>query len=271
MAAALSLTETQILTVLRAFLLDILPTGTAVVRAQTNRVPEPIGTNFVVMTPFMRRRLATNEDSYNDTAFLGFITGTTLTVTEVEFGTIRIGAPVYGSGVAANTYVTGFGTGTGGVGTYLITPAQTVPSGDMLPFRILAQDGQPLLTQDGLWLITQAYVPAGTPVPMFAGTMSAKQSTMVNVQLDVHGPSSADNVQRITTLFRDNYACQFFTDLEPALQPLYADDGKQIPFLNGEAQIEYRWVIDAVMQANPVVTVPQRFADEVLITLEPVA
>ncbi len=267
----LSLTESQILTVLRAFLLDVLPAGTAVVQAQVNRVPEPIGPNFVLMTPFMRRRLATNEDSFDDTAFLGFISGTTLTVTDVEFGIIRIGAPVYGSGVLPNTYVTAFGTGTGGVGTYMVTPAQTVPSGDVLPFRILAQDGQPLLTQDGLWLITQAYVPAGTPVPMFVGTMSAKQSTMVSVQLDVHGPVSADNVQRITTLFRDAYACEFFAALEPALQPLYADDAKQIPFINGEAQVENRWVIDAVMQANPIVTVPQRFADEVLITLEPVA
>lgn len=231
----LSLTESQILTVLRAFLLDVLPAGTAVVRAQTNRVPEPIGTNFVVMTPFMRQRLATNEDNYDDVAFLGFITGTTLTVTEVEFGIIRIGAPVYGSGVAAGTIVTAFGTGTGGVGTYTVSPAQTVSS------RAL-----------------------------FAGTMAARQATMVTVQLDVHGPSSADNAQFISTLFRDMYACDFFTALQPELQPLHASEPRQVPFVNGEAQVEYRWSVDAVMQANPIVTVPQRFADQVEITLNPV-
>lgn len=267
----LSLTESQMLTVLRAFLLDVLPAGTAVVKAQVNRVPEPIGGDFVVMTPLLRQRLSTNEDAFDDAAFLGFITGDVLTVTEIEFGAIRIGAPVYGSGVAPNTYVTAFATGAGGVGTYTVAPAQAVPSGDMTPFRVLTQDGAPILTQDGLWLLTQAYVPAGTPVPMFAGTMAARQATMVTVQLDVHGPSSADNAHRITTLFRDSYACDFFAALEPALQPLHADDAKQAPFINGEAQVEYRWVVDAVMQANPIVTVPQRFADEVLITLEPVA
>ena len=236
MAVTLNLTESQILTVLRAFLLDVLPAGAAVVKAQVNRVPEPAGADFVVMTPLLRSRISTNEDTFNDAAFTGSIAGTVLTVTAVEFGSIIVGAPVYGAGVTAGTYVAALGTGTGGVGTYTVSTAQTV-----------------------------------APRVLYAGTMAARQATMVTVQLDVHGPASADNVQRITTLFRDNYACQFFTDLEPALQPLYADDGKQIPFLNGEAQIEYRWVIDAVMQANPVVTVPQRFADEVLITLEPVA
>lgn len=231
----LSLTESQILTVLRAFLLDILPSGTAVIKAQVNRTPEPLVTDFVVMTPLLRSRLATNEDSYDDAALTGSIAGTVLTVTAVEFGTIVVGAPVYGDGVAAGTYVTALGTGTGGVGTYTVAPTQTVAS------RAL-----------------------------YAGIATAKQATMVTVQLDIHGPASADNTQRITTLFRDEYGCIFFGRLEPALQPLYADNARQAPFLNGEAQIEYRWTVDAVMQANPVVTVPQQFADQVAITLEPV-
>lgn len=268
--ATLSLTESQIMTVLRAFLLDILPSGTAVIKAQVNRTPEPLVTDFVVMTPLLRSRLATNEDTFRDAAFMGFITGATLTVTSVQFGTIVVGAPVYGDGVAAGTYVTALGTGTGGVGTYTVSPAQTVPSGDMTPFRILSEDGVPLLAEDGSFILLDSYIPAGTPIPLFAGITSAKQATMVTVQLDVHGPASADNTQRITTLFRDEYGCTFFTRLEPALQPLYADNARQAPFLNGEAQIEYRWTVDAVMQANPVVTVPQQFADEVAITLEPV-
>ena len=266
----LSLTESQILTVLRAFLLDILPTGTEVIKAQTNRTPEPLVTNFVVMTPLLLGRLATNQDDYRDAAFMGSITGTTLTVTSVQFGTLVVGAPVYGGGVTAGAYITALGTGTGGVGTYIVTPSQTVPSGDMIPFRILTESGEPLLTEDGAWILLDSYIPAGTPIPMFAGIYAAKQSTMVTVQLDVHGPASADNVQRITTLFRDAYACEFFDVLEPALRPLHADNARQAPFLNGEAQIEYRWTVDAVMQANPVVTTPQQFADQIGITLEPV-
>ena len=270
MVAVLSLTDSQILTVLRGFLLDVLPAGTAVVKAQVNRVPEPIGTDFVVMTPLLRYRLSTNIDDYADASLMGFITGTVLTVTSVTYGAIVIGAPVYGDGVAAGTYVTAFLTGSGGVGTYTVTPSQTVPSGDEVPFYLLAEDGSPLLTEDGRNLLLENYIPAGTPIQLYAGIKSALQSTMVTVQLDVHGPASADNTQIITTLFRDEYACTFFSDLQPALQPLYTSDPRQAPFINGEAQVEYRWTVDAVMQANPVVTVPQQFADEVVITLEPV-
>lgn len=270
MAAYLSLTDSQITTVLRSFLLDVLPAGTEVIKAQINRVPEPIGQSFVVMTPILRQRLSTNVDDYDDVSMMGVITGTVLTVSSVAFGTIVIGAPVYGDGVAAGTRITAFLTGTGGVGTYTVSPSQTVPSGDETPFRILAEDGSPLLTEDGQYLLTEAFIPAGTPIPMYAGVKTAQQATMVTVQLDIHGPISADNAQIVSTMLRDEYACIFFGDLLPALQPLYAGEPRQMPFRNGEAQIEYRWTVDAVLQANPVVTVPQQFADEVVITLEPV-
>ena len=266
----LSITEAQILTVLRSFLLSVLPPGVEIIRAQINRVPEPIGQEFVVMTPLLRSRLSTNVDDYADASMMGFITGTVLTVTAVEFGAIVVGAPVYGDGVLPGTRITAFLTGTGGIGTYTVTPSQTVPSGDEVPFYLLAESGEPLLTEDGRHILLDSFIPAGTPIPLFAGTMSALQATMVTVQLDVHGAASADNVQIITTLFRDEYACQFFTALLPELQPLYTSEPRQAPFLNGEAQIEYRWTVDAVMQANPIVTVPQQFADEVTVVLEPV-
>jgi hypothetical protein len=154
-------TEPQAFTALRAFLLAILPAGTDAVRGQVNRVPEPACPNFVIMTPIHRMRLATNVDSYDDAALTGSIAGTTLTVTAVEFGTIQVGAPVYGAGVAAATAITAPGTGTGGVGTYVISPAQSVTS--------------------------QA---------LFAGIAHVSQSTQITIQLDVHGPASADNAQR---------------------------------------------------------------------------
>lgn len=47
------------------FLLDILPEGTVVVQGQVNRVPEPVGENFVVMWQNARSRLATNESHYD--------------------------------------------------------------------------------------------------------------------------------------------------------------------------------------------------------------
>jgi hypothetical protein len=97
--------------------------------------------------------------------------------------------------------------------------------------------------------------------------MDRMQPTQVLVQLDVHGPNSTDNCQIITTTFRSDYATTFFAASGKEIQPLYADDGHQMPFINGEQQYEDRWVIQAVLQANPIVSTPQQFADTLTVDL----
>lgn len=235
MSASLSLTESQTLTALRTFLASILPAGIEIVRGLDNRVPEPVGPNFVTMTPILRNRIGTNIDTYSDCALTGSITGSTLTVTEMSLGTITVGATLFGLGVAAGTTITAKGTGTGGDGTYTVSPSQTVSS------EILA-----------------------------CGSKNMLQSTEVRVQLDIHGPASGDNAAIITTAFRDEYAVESFASSGFDVAPLYADDGHQLPFLNGEQQIEERWVVDCVMQCNPVVAVPQQFFTSADIGLKPI-
>jgi len=65
-------------------------------------------------------------------SFTGSISGTTLTVTAIGSGAIAIGQTLSGTGVTAGTTIVGFNTGAGGnvneVGTYTITPSQTVSS-----------------------------------------------------------------------------------------------------------------------------------------------
>jgi len=54
---------------------------------------------------------------------------TTLTVSAVTSGTIRIGTTIIGTGILNGTVITALGTGSGGVGTYILNPvAQTVSS-----------------------------------------------------------------------------------------------------------------------------------------------
>ena len=60
--------------------------------------------------------------------FTGSISGTTLTVTNVLSGTVGLDAPITGTGVSSNTIITGYGTGTGGIGTYKVNNSQTVTS-----------------------------------------------------------------------------------------------------------------------------------------------
>lgn len=65
--------------------------------------------------------------------------GTNLNVSAVSSGTVYVGQTVIGTGIAANTIITGLGTGSGGIGTYTVNNAQTVSSGTMylLNFTVL--------------------------------------------------------------------------------------------------------------------------------------
>ncbi|HEX2753723.1 MAG TPA: hypothetical protein VHP34_11585 [Alphaproteobacteria bacterium] len=227
MSFAPSPTQSNVLAALRSFLLFVLPSGVEVIQSQDNKVPEPIGSDFVTMTPLFNGRLSTNVDTYQDCSFTGSITGTTLNVTAVALGALAVGQTVFGVGVTPQTVITALGSGTGGIGTYTISQSQTIASAKL-------SSGQELFLQP----------------------------TKVIIQLDVHGPNSADNAQTISTLFRDDYAFQFFKTSGFDVAPLYADDPKQMPFLNGEQQVENRWVIDAAIQANQIVRAPQQFADQ---------
>jgi len=53
----------------------------------------------------------------------------------------------------------------------------------------------------------------------------------------------------------------FFDAGTTAIQALYASDPRQGPFLNAGCRRRNRWMIDLSLQINPVVTMPQRFAD----------
>jgi len=225
--------ERATLIALRNFLLAILPSGVPVIRAQVNRVPEPLSPDFVLMTPLRRERLATNTDAWTDIKLFAAIAGSQLTVATIEGGDLLVGSPLFGVSVATGSTITAFGTGAGGVGTYSVSPSQTV-------------------SQD--WLA--------------AGLKSVLTPTEYTVQLDVHGPGSADAAQQIASLLRDEFATQFFTAANPAIAPLYATDPRQMPFVNAEEQIELRWIVEAHLQAQFTATVPLQFADVVTVTLD---
>lgn len=59
------------------------------------------------------------------------IAGTTMTVTAVGSGQLRVGDQVFGTGVTANTVITALGSGIGGTGTYTVNQSQTVGSETM--------------------------------------------------------------------------------------------------------------------------------------------
>jgi len=225
-------TQRDALTALRALVLSVIP-GIECIRGQVNRVPEPRSPDFIVMWPIMRARAATNVVSYADCRFTASIAGTVMDVTNVSFGTIEAGAKLLGSGLSGTAVVTGTLSGTGGVGTYSVSPTQTLSS------QVLA-----------------------------TGVMNIGQSTELTVQLDVHGPASAENAQILTTLLRDDYANLLFARTGfPDVTALYTDDPRQVPFINAESQYEDRWVVDSHLHLDAVVQdIPQEFMDEIIVT-----
>lgn len=225
-------TQDDILVALRSFLISILPDGIEVVQAQENRVPEPFGNDFVTITPMFMQRLATNTDTYQDVSFTGSISGTTLSVTAVAFGVLAVGQMVFGIGVSSGSRIISLGTGLGGIGTYNLNNTQTVTS------RKIASGGEYFL-----------------------------QPVKVTMQVDVHGPASSENAQTISTLFRDDYAVQAFKQSGFDIVPITADDPRQLPFTNEQQQVENRWSIDAVMQANQVIRISTQFADQLVVNV----
>lgn len=244
----LSITESMVLQALGDWLTAILPTGFIVVQGQDNRVAEPMTlnkpdlTDFATMWPTYRSRLETNTDSYSDITLPGAsIGGATMTVPTVNVagdpvagGALSPGQSIFGVGLTSGTSIVAQLSGTaGGPGSYTVAPSQTIG-----------------------------------PLALAAGLAEHMSPMMITIQVDVHGPNSTDNTQRIVTLFRDGFTCEFFTDGGYPVQPLYIDDGDQIPFINGENLYEDRWVLKARLQANPVVSTPQQFADTLTVGIK---
>lgn len=167
MTVTVSLTESQIFTALGGFLASILPAGTSVIQAQINRVPQPIGPDYVVMTALDRSQLSLPAHSYVD------------------------------------------------------------------------------------------------PFPTVPGSRNAAQSMQASIQCDVYGPSSDTNAQAIVTLWRDEYASEYFAGIAFPGAPLWSADAKKAPMVNAEMQFEPRWIVDLMLQCNITVGVPMDFVTSV--------
>jgi hypothetical protein len=237
--ATISPTQSDAQAALGAFLTDLFAIpASSIVATQGNRVPEPKASNFIVMSVISFERQTTNNDQTNDVKMVGCsINSNVLTVSSVPIGEIVPGIQVLGPGVAAATFIQSQLSGPeGGAGTYQISVAQTLVG----------------------------------PVTLSAGSIQMTATFFMTIQLDFHSAdyTAAQWAQTFAIAFRDNYAVTFFGNL-PAPQnqitPLYAEDAKMRPFINDQKQYEWRWVVDAKLEIDQTVTVPQTFDDSVTI------
>ncbi len=214
-----------------AFLTGVLPPGTPIIQGQVNRTPEPKEPDYVVFWMIGHERLSQNIDNYDDAVFTGSIAGTVLDITAADSaftGKLGVGIYIFGVNVTPGTKITALGTGTGGIGTYTVSPSQTV--------------GSETIT---------------------GGTANLEQKVRITIQCDVHGPNGSDNAFAISIAMWDAIADRFFNSAVTGVSPLYSDDPKQMPFLNGEQQYENRWSVDIHVQTNQTVFFSQQFASAV--------
>lgn len=226
--------QNAMLVAFRTFILGMLP-DLDVILGQVNRVPEPRSPDFMVYWPLRRERLTTNILSYMDAIAVGSIVGTVLTVTEIIKGVLLPDTLLTDEDltISANTTIISQLTGTtGGIGTYRVSASQTVVSTEIR-----------------------------------AGVRFDTSPQQLVFQVDVHGPSSWDNTQIFSNLFRSIYGVDALAASGLELAPLFCNEPKQLPFINAEDQVEDRWVIEATLQFNPVVSTPQQFADVLEIEL----
>ena len=226
-------TVSNIFASMASFLGAVLPADVPAVQGQINRVPERPEPRFVVMMPPRFERIETNVDSYQPAKFTGSITGATMTITAVDPSTpdaqLSVGSAIFGAGVAAGTVVT---AGSGQLGPYTVSPVQNVSQGTIS-----------------------------------AGTKTVTMNSKAIIALDFHAAdnTAGDLATTVAALLRDAFGVQQFKNQNPnyGTVPLYADDPQQRPFLNDSQQVEWRWVVEANLQANISVVVPMEFADAV--------
>lgn len=95
-------------------------------------------------------------------------------------------------------------------------------------------------------------------------TLQYTQPQQMTMQLDCYGPAASEWSDILSTLLRSSVGCDA---LAPTCQPLYADDPRRMPLVDGEDQYEDRWIVTLQLQYNAVVSTPQQFADTLDFTI----
>jgi len=117
------------------------------------------------------------------TTFTGSMSTTTLTVTALLQGApLVVGMYVDGSSVTDGTYITAFGTGTGGTGTYTINQSVTASSTTMYGHGNIAFD-DPSLMDLGIGPLGRIYVWDVMPQALVANNIATAQTTSSSITL----------------------------------------------------------------------------------------
>jgi hypothetical protein len=139
--------------------------------------------------------MGTGIRPYN-TTFTGSMSGTTLTVTALGQGApIVVGMYVDGSSVTDGTYITAFGTGNGGTGTYTINQSVTASSTTMYAHGNITFDN-PAPMDLGIGPIGRVYIWDVLPQAAVTNNIAASQTAAGAGAVTLTAGTSAKSVVR---------------------------------------------------------------------------
>lgn len=186
-------------------------------------------------------------------SFTGSIGTTTLTVTAMLSGdSLVVGQYIDGSGVTNGTYITAFGTGTGGVGTYTVNTSQTAASTTMYANgNALLGDPSPMdlgvgpLGRIFVWdTIPQALVAnniAASQTPAAAGAVTLTAGTSVKSVVTNNGTVLQLDVPRAVSVTTGagspttrNFTVSGYDYYGQAMSEVIASSGTQSTAVNGK-------------------------------------
>lgn len=82
------------------------------------------------------------------------------------------------------------------------------------------------------------------------GESTIQTSKLYMMQLDFYGDMAFDRVTKCATMWRSQYT----TNKLQAIQPLYANNPRNMPFVNEQDQYEKRFLLEIALQYNPYYT-----------------
>jgi hypothetical protein len=141
--------------------------------------------------------IGTGVRNYSTTATggTGGSSSSTLTITDVGFGApIVVGMFVDGTSVTDGTYITAFGTGTGGVGTYTLNQAINIANGTALTLHDLELFDNPSPMSLGIGPLGRIYVWDMVPQAAVANNIAASQTPAAAGALTLTAGTSVKSV-----------------------------------------------------------------------------
>jgi hypothetical protein len=141
--------------------------------------------------------------------FVGSVTSTTLTITQVQSGDpLVLGQYVSGTGITAGSYITAFGTGNGGVGTYTVSASSSATGSITITSSGDSNLGDPSPMDLGVGPLGRVYIWDCVPQTLQTNNIAASQTASAAGALTLTAGTSTKSVVRSdgTTVIQLNTA-----------------------------------------------------------------